>query len=123
MDRQSRKKPSTQPTIWQILFRRKLPLEQETTWFIFVNILDFVLTLLITQRKGFTEGNPIARFFLLSWGFKGLLYFKCAIVAFMTVLAQIIAAKKIETARWLLNLGTLIVTCVLFYSLSLLLKS
>ena len=123
MDRQSRKKPSTQPTIWQILFRRKLPLEKETSWFIFVNVLDFFLTYLIIQRKYYTEGNPIASFFLDTWGIKGLLYFKCAMVAFVVVLAQIIAAKKIEAARWLLNAGTLIVTCVLFYSLSLLLNS
>ena len=123
MDRQSHRKPSARPTIWQILFRRKLPLEQETTWFIFVNLLDFILTYLILQRGGFTEGNPIALFFLYSWGIKGMLYFKCALVTVVVVLAQIIAAKKVEAARRLLNLGTLIVTCVLFYSLSLLLKT
>jgi hypothetical protein len=123
MDRQSQKNLSTRPTIWQILFRRKLPLEQETTWFIFVNVLDIFLTYLIYQGKAGTEGNPIARFFLYSWGFKGLIYFKCSMVAFVVVLAQIIAAKKVETARRMLNLGTLIVTCVLFYSLSFLLKS
>jgi hypothetical protein len=121
MDRQSCKEPSTRRTILQNLFRRKLPLEQETTWFIFVNILDIILTYLVIQlRKGGTEGNPIARFFLYSWGINGLLYFKCAMVAFVVVLAQIIAGKKVNTARWLLNFGTLIVTCVLFYSLSLL---
>ena len=114
MDRQSQRKPSARPTIWQILFRRKLPLEQETIWFIFVNVLDIFLTYLVLQREGFTEGNPIARFFLYSWGINGLVYFKCAMVAFVVVLAQIIAGKKVETARWLLNLGTLIVTCVLF---------
>ncbi len=123
MDRQSRRKQSKRPTVWQILFRRKIPLEQETTWFILVNVLDFVLTYLIYWRNAGTEGNPIARFFLYSWGFKGLLYFKCAMVTFVVVLAQIIAGKKVATARRLLNFGTLIVTCVLFYSLSLLLKS
>ncbi|MCH7689304.1 MAG: hypothetical protein IH899_21955 [Planctomycetes bacterium] len=109
--------------MWQILFRRKLPLEQETTWFIFVNVLDIFLTYLVLRQGGFTEGNPIARYFLYSWGIKGMLYFKCAIVALVVVLAQIIAGKKVEAARRLLNLGTLIVTCVLFYSLSLLLKT
>ena len=67
MDRQSRRKSSARPTIWQILFRRKLPLEQETTWFIFVNVLDIFLTYLVLRQGGFTEGNPIARFFLYSW--------------------------------------------------------
>ncbi len=123
MDRQSQRKPSTRPTIWQILICRIIPLKRETACFIFVNVLDVYLTDLVIQREEFTEGNPIARFFLYSWGIKGLLYFKCAIVAFVVVLAQIIAGKKVEAARWLLNVGTLIVTCVLFYSLSLLLNS
>ena len=124
MERQSHRKPSARPTICQFLFRRKLPLEGETTWFIFVNVLDIYLTYLVFQRmERSTEANPIAQFFLYSWGMKGLVYFKCAMVAFVVVLAQIIAGKKVETARWLLNFGTLIVTCVLFYSLSLLLRS
>ena len=122
MDRQSRKTPSTRPTIWQILFPRKVPLKLETACFIFVNVLDIILTYLVLQKDGFTEGNPIARFFFYGWGIKGMLYFKCAIVAFVVVLAQIIAGKKVEAARRLLNFGTLIVTCVLFYSLSLLLN-
>lgn len=104
------------------LFGRRLPLEQETCWFILVNVLDIVLTYLVLQHEGYTEGNPVARFFLYSWGSRGLLYFKLAMVAFVTLTAQLIALKKPATAQRLLIVGTVIVTGVLVYSLSLLLK-
>jgi hypothetical protein len=110
-------------SIWYMLFRRQLPLEAETTRFIFVSVLDFVLTYLLIRQSGFTEGNPIARYFLYGWGVRGMLYFKMAMVAFIAVLVQIIAAYRPETAHRLMNLATLVVTGVVLYSTTLLLRS
>lgn len=110
-------------SIWHLLLRRQLPLESETTRFIFVSLLDFFLTYLLIRQPGFTEGNPIARYFLYGWGVRGMLYFKLAMVAFIAVLVQIIAAYRFETARRLMNLATLIVTGVVIYSTTLLMRS
>lgn len=104
---------------WRMFFKR-LPLEQETVRFIFVSALDVFLTYLLITQDRFHEGNPVARFFLNHWGMQGMIYFKFAMVAFVAVLAQIIARKQLETARRLLNLATIIVICVLIYSLILL---
>jgi len=101
------------------MFRKRLPLESETTWFVLVNVLDVVLTALLIRQRGFVEGNPIARFFLNHWGVSGMNYFKFAIVMFVAVIAQVIAHYQINTARMLLNAGTLIVGCVVIYSLTL----
>ena len=101
-------------------FLRRLPLEVETTRFIFVSALDVFLTYLLISQEPFHEGNPVARFFLNHWGVRGLVYFKFAMVAFVATIAQIIARKQLHTARGLLNLATLIVLCVLIYSLLLL---
>ena len=119
----SKNKGRKPPSLWQMIFRKRLPLERETCWFILVSVLDIYLTHFILQYQGFTEGNPIALFFLYTWGSKGLVYFKCAMVTFIVLITQIIAIKKPATARWTLNLGTLVVTGALIYSLSLLLKN
>ena len=65
------------------------------------------------------EANPIANYFYERWEFAGAIAFKLAIVAFVTVVAQIVAIKKIQTARALLIVGSIIVGCVVIYSINL----
>ncbi len=105
-------------------FRQNLPLETETTVFILVNVLDFAMTywMLMHRELGignFYESNPVARFFLNHWGVKGLLIFKMAVVAFVCVIAQIVATKREASARFLLVVGTIVVLAVVVYSLKL----
>ena len=105
-------------------FRQKLPLETETTIFILVNVLDFAMTwwMLLHREMGlgnFYESNPVARYFLDHWGVKGLLLFKMAVVAFVCVIAQIVATKREASARFLLVVGALVVSAVVIYSLKL----
>ena len=123
------KKP---PSGWYSLFRRPLPLELETGLFLLVSVLDFLMTYRLLVESGseglygkviFYESTPIARFFLNHWGPKGLFYFKLALFTFVAVIAQIIACKKIETARKLLNFATILIAGVVIYSLSLLLRT
>ena len=108
-------------------FRQKLPLETETTIFILVNVLDFAMTwwMLLHRELGmgdFYESNPVARYFLDRWGVKGLLMFKMAVVAFVCVIAQIVATKREASGRFLLVVGTLVVSAVVIYSLKLFLN-
>ncbi len=105
-------------------FRQKLPLETETTIFILVNVLDFAMTwwMLMHREMGmgdFYESNPVARYFLDHWGVKGLLMFKMAVVAFVCLIAQIVATKREASGRFLLVVGTLVVSAVVIYSLKL----
>lgn len=95
---------------------RQLPLQNETTIFILVNVLDIFMTYVLI-RFGGVEANPIARFFLNRWGFAGMIFFKLGMVAFVTVLAQVIAVRKLQTARRLLQFGTVIVAIVVVYGL------
>lgn len=106
---------------WTNLFFGQLPLQTETTTFILINCLDIFLTNILL-RKGAIEANPIADYFMQRWGFYGAIAFKLAIVAVVAVIAQIVAIKKLETARALLILGTLIVGAVVAYSISLYFK-
>ena len=48
-----------------------------------------------------------------------MIYFKFALVAFVTVVAQIIARTRPRTARAVLNAGTVIVSLVVVYSINL----
>lgn len=93
----------------------QLPLQNETTAFILVNVLDIFMTYVLI-RLGGVEANPVARFFLDRWGFNGIIWFKLAMVAFVAVLAQIIARRKPRAAQRLLLFGTLIVGAVVCYS-------
>jgi hypothetical protein len=52
-----------------------------------------------------------------------MIYFKLSMTAFVCVLVQIIALKKPSSAEFVLKLGTLIVGCVVIYSLVLLIRS
>lgn len=110
---------------WKHLLTGHLPLETETTVFILVNLLDFFVTywLLAHASAGmgnFYESNPFAAYFLHRWGVvKGLLGFKLTTVVIVCVIAQIVALRRIETARKLLWFGTIVVFGVVLYGASL----
>lgn len=97
---------------------RQLPLESETCFFILINALDVVVTwMLLTRGPQFQESNLVAHWFLKQFGFRGMVYFKFALVAFVTVIAQIIARTHLQTARRLLVAGIAISSMVVVYSL------
>jgi len=106
----------SQPSIWA----RQLPLETETCFFILASALDVVMTyILLSFGPEFQESNQIAAYFLAKSGFKGMVYFKFALVAFVTTVAQIVAKTRPKLARRLLNGGTIITAAVVIYSASL----
>ncbi len=106
---------------WKNLIVGQLPLQTETTTFILVNCLDIFLTYLLLTL-GAIEANPIAAYFMQRHGFNGAIAYKLIIVTFVVVTAQVVAIKKLNTARSLLIGGTLLVGCVVVYSISLIFK-
>lgn len=112
------------------LWRRHLPLEHETAVYVLLSALDVFMTyLLLRSNMGrenglvIYESNPVARFFLHSWGMRGMIYFKFAMVAFVCVVTQVIAARRLETARRVLKIATVVVAGVVIYSLILYLRA
>lgn len=103
------------PEHWWQLFNRSLPLQNETTYFILVNVLDIFMTYML-MRLGAIEANPIANYFFQLWNFNGMIAFKLVIVAIVCVIAQIVALKKIRAAWFLLTVGTIITGGVVIYS-------
>ena len=95
---------------------RKLPLQDDTTFFILVNVLDIFMTYSLLWF-GAIEANPVARFFLHRFGFNGMIAFKLVVTAAVCVIAQIIALQSISKARAVLKLGTMLVGAVVVYSL------
>lgn len=112
-------------TVWGFLFRDKLPLEKETCWFVLVNVLDFFATYLLLMRvKGAGESNPVARWFIQGWGpLKGMLAYKLSLVAFVCIVVQLIALKRVDVARRVLWFGIIVVSGVVTYSVVLLLRA
>ena len=100
---------------WRKLLGSELPLQNETTIFLLVNVLDIFVTYILL-RFGAMEANPLARFFLVWWGFRGMIAFKLAIVTIVCLISQFIATSRPQTARWLLVTGTTIVSMVVAYS-------
>ena len=108
--------------IFHFVFRKHLPLEKETSLFILVNALDLFMTYVLIKREGFREANPIANWFIEGWGLiNGMTMYKFSMVAFVGVIAQIVARKKMKLGKFVLNFGTVVVSCVVIYSLLLLL--
>lgn len=96
-----------------------LPLQNETTVFILVNVLDIFATYALL-RFGGLEANPIANYFFRRWNVNGMVVFKMTVVALVAILAQIIARRNLARASQVLILGTVIVTAVVLYSIYLL---
>lgn len=100
------------------VFSSELPLQTETSFFILANVLDVFMTYILIIN-GAIESNPLANYFLERWGFHAMLVFKLVIVALVCFIAQLIATKRIKTARFLLITGTLLVAAVVVYSMNL----
>ena len=111
------------------VFRRPMPLKSETLRYILVSALDFFVTYLLLYLSAadlltgrVVESNFVADFFFDHWGFKGMVYFKFALVALVVVLAQIIARRRPKTAQLLLNGATVVVVGVVVYSVAIYLR-
>lgn len=122
----SRKKKTSKPNSdflqsAKYLLTGKLPLRDQTTYFILVNALDIFLTYL-HLRSGNIESNPLADYFFKNWNIVGMVAFKMTIVASVCVIAQIVALKSLQKGSRLLNFGTLFIGCVVLYSIWLLVK-
>lgn len=120
-----RGKPEESPTAPErkSLFGGQLPLENETAWFVLVSVLDVVLTYLLLRLPHYREANPIAAFFINHWGIRGMVYFKFFMVGFVTLITQVIARSREDTARRVLQFATVVVAGVVIYSLSLYVRS
>lgn len=100
-----------------MFFTRKLPLETETCVFILINAFDVFMTYILLGMENFRESNGIAQYILEKFQFTGMVYFKFSVVLVVVLIAQIIATRRIQTAQRLLNIGSLIVLCVVIYSI------
>lgn len=108
---------------FRFVFRRKLPMETETSLFILVSVLDILMTWFLISSGNFVESNPVANYFLMHWGRKGFVAFKFISVLVVCVSTQIIWTKYPRLAVLILNAGVLVVGAVVVYSLTLYLKS
>ncbi len=108
-------------TLWQIVSQRPLPLEREHALYILVSALDVFMTYILLSYGGFVESNPLANSVLADWNVAGMAIYKFAAVAIVSVFAQIIAHRRVQTARRLLNFASLVTACVVLYSFCLLL--
>jgi hypothetical protein len=108
------------------LFFDHRPMEHETSLFLLVSVLDFLMTwyMLRHQAEGFRfgESNAVARYFLHHWGLNGMLYFKLGMCLFIVLLTQIIHLRKPMTALGILWLGIVATSVTVIYSVSLYLR-
>jgi Domain of unknown function (DUF5658) len=113
---------------WNSLVYDGFPLEIETSMFVLASALDFLMTWLLLNYQGtgdhieFVESNFVARYFLYSWGFNGLIVFKFATVGMVVVICQFIARRRLQVARRLLQFATVAATTVVVYSAVLLFR-
>lgn len=100
---------------------RPMHAERELLQFVLVSALDvFATYILLRNGDHFSESNPVAQFFLNRWGIKGMIYFKMGMVAFICTIAHVISLQRPEWARRVLQFATIVVACVVVYSVILL---
>jgi Domain of unknown function (DUF5658) len=121
-------RPRATRSLYAMLFEG-LPLEGETGLFIAASTLDVMMTNFLINHANvashvlFVESNPLARYFMDSWGFDGVVYFKFGLVAFVSLICQVIARSRIVVARRVLYFATALVSAVVAYSAVLLIQS
>lgn len=98
------------------LFGAPLQLHDETSYFVFANFMDLVMTGILLRFSA-VEANPIASYFYHHFGFIGMVGLKIASVALVVVIAQVIAKRSRTKARTLLVAGTILVAAVVVYSM------
>ena len=110
-------------TALQLFCRQGRALLPLTLAYAVVNALDVVMTwiLLTHDQIHFVESNPIARYFIFGWGLQGMLLFKLLLVAFVTVICQIIACRQFLLAKRLMCFAVVTVSLVVLYSVGLML--
>lgn len=113
---------------WLAVFQGKLPLESETAYYLLFSVLDVLFTyILLTRREDggmrFYESNPVARFVINHWGVRGIVVFKFALVALVCFIAQLIATRRQNVAKYLMWFATAAVGSVVLYSAYLLMLS
>ena len=104
-----------------LLFRRQLPLQSETSYFILINVLDIIFTNALLRSHAI-EANPLANYFLKHWGFPGMIAFKLALVAGVCLVTQLIAVHHLKRAKQVLTIGCGIVGLVVAYSAIMLIR-
>src|SRR5262249_33959242 len=90
--------------------------------FVALSVLDLVLTwYLLRGRPGrFYEGNPVAGWWLASFGWVGLAGFKVAVVLVALGAIAAVARARPRAAGWLLSFACLATAAVVTYSCCLL---
>ncbi len=106
---------------WVAVFRGRLPLETETSWYLLLSVLDVLFTYILLTRRGeggmrFYESNPVARMVLGLYGVKGIIVFKFVLVAVVCFIAQLVATRRPRTAKYLMWFAMAAVGGVVAYS-------
>ncbi len=98
--------------------RNLLPHHRRLLAFLLLNGLDLALTWqLVEPDSPYTsESNPVANWWLLSYGWAGLVGFKAAMALFAAGLFVVIARNRPSLGKGVLNLSCLLVAGVVLYS-------
>ncbi|MFM8471132.1 MAG: DUF5658 family protein [Limisphaerales bacterium] len=102
------------------LFRHRLSLETDTSWFLMLGVADLVLTTILLNTGAVQEANPLARYFIFAGGVHGLIGYKCALLTVAIVAAQVIVVRRPRAAKAVLHTGIGVQLFVVAYSLALL---
>lgn len=82
-------------------------MESETSWLILLGLADLVLTAMLLRSGAVREANPVGKLFLKLGGLRGLVWFKCAALLLIAVVAQLIARRRPQTAKAVMWCGLL----------------
>jgi len=107
------------PPSYLDLLGRPLAMKAESVAFVFLSLLDLVISVRYFHWEGFWAGyevNPLAAYVLRYYGIKGLVFYKAGLTACIVVACQVIWYTYPRLARGILLLGCLISSYVVFHS-------
>ena len=95
----------------------------EVWLYVCFGLADIALTYVLIGYYRHSEGNPVARFFIESWGLKGMFWFKVGSVSLVLGIVHVVRQKRPRVAIGLARFGLSAVGLVVAYSLWLLNQS
>ena len=71
----------------------------EYVWLVFVSTMDIIFTWIIISRYEGHEANPLADFYIRTYGSAGLIFFKFCIVILVVGICEIVGRQQEHTGR------------------------
>jgi hypothetical protein len=110
---------ASEPPSSQSFWKRRPLYPNHYVWFVFLSVLDVLLTWLILAASG-VEANPVAAAVIDRFGFRGMIVYKFALMVVVIVLCERVGRRNDRAGRRVITLGVAVTSLPIVLSFAML---